>query len=506
MSQSEHNKFSLRDKICCPLCGALFNNSRPVDEGDGRLVCSHCGMEYPVKEGVFYGVIPGVAPEKEIRVLLDRYLFWRNLREGSLESEFQHLIELVRKESRGLYQSALTDACKDIIFSTNPRILVSGTRAREIAQWMAQQGARVVAIDYNPGELLIGEPIYLDIVSSSGEPESWGVRYVVAYPWRLPFLSGQFDVVFYIFHTPCGVPFQKLADELLRVLSRKGKFILFWGQEGTLPVPRGDEEYGALVEPCTYSPMRNPGRLAVKFSLLWSGANHIRINEYSLPEGEGGFTSPESLRNKESQGERRRVRQVITVQAVKRKKALVRGAQKAQRYRAIPEELNSIPQSVAQWEGEAFLREIRRMFRSFVPQEKMKRWIDFGKKLGFWNELGWRSIENIGTEKARYPYSHSFCYLRGERDAKQLKIYLFGIPRRVSKRYKLFIEINGESVELDRPITPGWQTRSVDLSQIADKEVLEVYIQQRNLFRLIDSFAIFDYRSLGVGIKRISVE
>lgn len=474
------------------------------------LVCSHCRTEYPVKDGVFYGIIPGVKPEKELRVLIDRYIFWENLRNGWLEAEFQHIIEQARKGSRPLYHSALAEACKDIVFSSGPNVLVSGAGASGIALWMARQGARVVAVDYNPAELLTGESIYFEPEQSISETGLGGIRYVVAYPWRLPFLSGQFDVVFHVFHTPCGVAFQKLADELLRVLTWRGKLILFWGQEGTLPVPRGNEKCSPLVVPLTYTPLRTPSRVAVKFSLLWSGASKCRVTEYLPPEVEKEFSGAEPHKDEyeyeDSQIERRWLREVITLQAIKRKKSRVGSHKKPQKSITLPEEFRTISQSVTKWDKKDFLKEIRKIFRSLLPVEKIRTSIDFGKKLGFWNELGWRHIENIGTEKARYPYSHSFCYLRGKRGAKQLKIFLFGIPRRVSRHYKLQIEINGERVELDRPIAPGWQTRIVDLSQIADKELLEVYIQQRNLFRMIDSFAIFDYRSLGVGIKRMSVE
>ncbi len=126
--------------------------------------------------------------------------------------------------------------------------------------------------------------------------------------------------------------------------------------------------------------------------------------------------------------------------------------------------------------------------------------------MGFWNELGWRPVENIGTEMARYPFSRALCYLKGNPDAQKITLNVFGVPRRVARRYNLEVEVNGQPIDPDKTITPGWQSLTFDISSVNDKDVLEVFINQQNMFRLIDSFSIFDYRSLGIGIKTISVE
>ncbi len=489
--------------IRCPVCGALFSNPREVDEPEGTLSCSLCSAHFPVHDGVFYGLIPTVQPEKEIRVLLDRHLFWQNMTEGTLEAEFRHVIDLAREEARTSFKDSLEKACKSIMFSQNPTVLVSGSGAREVGVWMAEKGARTVVLDYYPQELLTSDANYLEVDSANAMSEN--LRYVVAFPWRLPFSNEQFDVVLHLYSTPCPIPFQRLTSELIRVLKRKGKFILFWGQEASQPMPRGDEKHGFLVEPRTYNPTRNPGKSAANFSLIWGGLSQIHTFESTLSPDEKEIVEDDSGDENWTSPPPRTLR-AITFEGIKRKKSRAHPPQKNRHIEDFPEEVRLFPHHLAKWQEESLFKYLDDTFRDFVPERNLSERIDCGKNLGFWNQLGWRHVENIGTEMARYPFSHSFCFLKGNPDAQTIKIFLFGIPRRVSKRYKMHVEINGTPLELDNPIIPGWQTRTIDISSIDNKALLEVHFHQEHMFRLSESFAIFDYRSLGVGIKRITVE
>lgn len=493
-----NSNFSLIEKVCCPLCGALFRNARQVDSEEGIVICSHCRSEFPIKEGVLFAPAISHPAEKELRLLTDRHLFWQNLQQGTLEAEFKHIVQLVHQGSAQIFRTALSEATSDIIFTTGPAILVSGIGAAEIARWMAGKGARVVALDYNPAELLQARAVYLTgETTDSLQRSTFNVqpRFIVAFPWRLPFLNEQFDAVLHVLSTPCAVFWQKLITELLRVLRRRGKLILFWGRGGRSPLPRGNELSGGLIEPRTYCSPDNPGRLTMKLSLLWAGATKIRLQETKD-------------KREERREEREGIEQALTITATKRKKAKRSSPYTRNKKQEARDKINKfarLPFLMAQWERGDYLRELRLLFRKCVPAKAVTSQIDFSKKLSFWNELGWRGCEEIGSELARYPLSHAFCFLKSEPAKKALKIYLFGIPRRVIKDYRLEVEVNGLPVELDKPIAPGWQTRTILLPPVAEKGVLEIYFRQQSLFRLIDNFAIFDYRSLGIGIKSIEV-
>ena len=503
VAKVEHNRITLADRICCPLCGALFHNPRQVEEISGTLVCSHCETEYPIRNSVFYGIIPAVKPEREIRTLLDRHLFWSNLDSHTLEAEYVHFLDLVRADAATHYSARLSNVCKDINFHIAPNILVSGAGAREIATWLAEKGARVVAVDFYPPELLQGNSHYLHINPESADDPT-KIRYVVAFPWRLPFLNEQFDAVLHVACTPCDVPCQKLIDEMTRIAIRKSPVILFWGQEGALAAPHGDELHAGLIEPRGYLPFRNPGRTALKLDLLWAGVEHVSfmVDELNLDE------SQLKTRQKADVDERKehtiRSRRAITIKGFKRKQSSARAPQAFQKHIDILPECEKFPRIIAQWTATGFIESLRALFRIYAAENTLPETIDFGKNLGFWNELGWRHTEIIGAETARYPLAHSFCYLSGHNNPASLKLHLFGVPRRVSSSYRITLDINGKEVSLGEQILPGWQTRIIDLTDIENKDVLEIYLKQENLFRMIDSFSIFDYRSLGIGVKNIS--
>ena len=500
MGKMTSERFSLRDKICCPMCGALFGHARPVDESDGMLNCSHCSAEFPIRDGVLFATVPALQPEREIRAVVDRYIFWQNLINDTLEAEFKHALDLSSKASETIYKKAFSDIAGRINFHSNPTILICGAGAGEIAAPLVKNGSRVVALDYHPAELLFG-------LHGTGNTERTfpdaHIRSVVAYPWRMPFLNEQFDIVVYLQSTPCPVSFQQTLNELVRVLVRRGKLFLFWGYEGNLPQPHGNEAHYGMFSPRTYQSWRAPGEFAIKMALLYAGGRSISFRHYkdNLPVGTEGLSQSGS--NDE---------QVIfqknafSAEVVKRKAHQVRGPQRPGRVVDRYKKYNSFPSIMARFQDTAFLYDIRQFYRHILSPRDLYSSVDYGKNLGFINELGWRHIENIGTEQARYPFSLAFCYLKGNDSARVLKLNIFGIPRRVSRRYVLDVEVNGTTIQLDKPISPGWQTRYLDLSNLKDTSVIEVFIHQQNLFRLIDSFAIFDYRSLGIGVKRISVE
>jgi hypothetical protein len=135
----------------------------------------------------------------------------------------------------------------------------------------------------------------------------------------------------------------------------------------------------------------------------------------------------------------------------------------------------------------------------------LKRTIDFAEELSPLNRVGWRDPELIGVEKARYPLGDAICYLQGNTSASRLEIDLFGVPRRVARKFALSVAVNDVSLPIDRGIKPGWQTLQIDLAPVPDKSILEVHLHQKGLFRPYDIFGVDDYRELGVGIKRISI-
>jgi hypothetical protein len=148
---------------------------------------------------------------------------------------------------------------------------------------------------------------------------------------------------------------------------------------------------------------------------------------------------------------------------------------------------------------------LRRITRSQIPARELKREIHFAKNLSHLNRVGWRAPEVIGAEKARYPLRDAICFLQGDPTASRLEMELFGIPRRVAKRFRLSVKVNDTPLTLDRKIKPGWQILSLDLTPVSDKSVLEVHLHQNGLFRPWDIFGVEDYREIGVGIKQIRV-
>lgn len=500
MGKMTSERFSLRDKICCPMCGALFGHARPVDESDGMLNCSHCNAEFPIREGVFFATVPALQPDREVRVVIDRYIFWQNLIKDTLEEEFKHALDLSHMASEIVYKKAFSDIAERINFHSNPTILICGAGAGDIAAPLVKNGSRVVALDYLPSELLFG---LHGADNTEATFSNTHIRSVVAYPWRLPFLNEQFDIVIYIQSTPCPVSFQQTLNELVRVLVRRGKLFLFWGYEGKLPQPHGNEAHYGLFPPRTYQSLRTPGELAIKMSLLYAGGRSIIFRHYK--DNPAGRTK-EQFATSSNDEQIILQKDAFSVEAIKRKSHQVRGPQRPARTAERYKRFNTLPAIMARFGDAAFFSDIRRFYSNTLTPHDLEPSLDFGKNLSFVNELGWRHVENIGTEQARYPFSQAFCYIKGEDSAKVIKLSIFGIPRRVSRRYILDVEVNGITLQLDKPISPGWQTRYLDVSNLKDRSVFEIFIHQKNLFRLIDSFAIFDYRSLGIGFKRISVE
>jgi len=166
-----------------------------------------------------------------------------------------------------------------------------------------------------------------------------------------------------------------------------------------------------------------------------------------------------------------------------------------------------LPESLAEliFAFEKNLAVLRRINRSQIPAATLKHEIDFSKDLSRLNRVGWRPPEIIGVEKARYPLSDAICFLQGDPAASQLEIELFGVPRRVARRFTLSIVVNDIPLPLEHSIKPGWQTLRVNLTPVPDKSVLEVHLHQNGLFRPCDIFGVEDYREIGVGIKRILV-
>lgn len=496
-------QLSLIEKICCPRCGALFRNARQVDSNDGVLICSHCASEFPVRDGVLYATALAHQPAKELRVLIDRLLFWYNLQSNTLEAEFKHLIQLTRQQAEPIFNTALSDATRGIIFTTAPTILVSGVGAGEIGRWMAGKGARVIALDYNPAELLKGEAVFLK--QDAMPVEKMFLRYVVAFPWQLPFLNEQFDVVFHTLSTHCPVSARNLIAELLRVLMRNGSLILFLGPTTKLPLPVGNEQVGKLIEPRTYCLQSTPSKVAFKIALLIGGAGKIQQKEYLLPETErraDSITEDDVSVTIPFPS----LRRAFTIIARKRKKDSRSSPPKSISTASLINDLSLLPFILGEKSTfEELSRQLRRLFRLCVPPQELSTRIDFAKKLNFWNELGWRDSEQIGSELARYPFSNAFCYLSASSQAQYLRVYLFGVPRRVSRRYRLQVQVNDEPVEIEPPLTPGWQTLKLKLPPLKDTKLLEIFFQQQNLFRLIDRFGIFDYRSLGIAIKSVEL-
>ncbi|MCX7766662.1 MAG: class I SAM-dependent methyltransferase, partial [Candidatus Sumerlaeia bacterium] len=399
--------------------------------------------------------------------------------------------------------TALTDAIREIIFTTTPTILVSGVGAGEIGRWMANKGARVIALDYNPAELLKAEAVFLKMEMIP--VDKLFLRYVVAFPWQLPFINEQFDVVFHTLATPCPVSVRRLVAELLRVLTRNGRLILFWGPPTKLALPAGNEQVGRLIEPRTYCMQYTPGKVAFKIALMIEGAGKIQQREYFLREPEQPVNSltdedvsiiipPPCLRR------------AFTLSARKRRKDSRSSPPKSISPASLINDLSLLPFILGERSAfEELSRKLRQLFRLCVPMKELSPRIDFAKRLNFWNELGWRNREQIGSELARYPFSNAFCFLPANSQAQYLKVYLFGVPRRVSRRYRLQVRINDELVEIEPALTPGWQILNLKLPALKDTKLLEIYFQQHNLFRLIDRFGIFDYRSLGVAIKSVDL-
>jgi hypothetical protein len=82
---------------------------------------------------------------------------------------------------------------------------------------------------------------------------------------------------------------------------------------------------------------------------------------------------------------------------------------------------------------------------------------------------------------------------------------VFGIPRKVARKYLLKVLVNGEELPLPSRIEPGWQQLDFQIPRAAENGIYEVHICQDNLFLPIDVYGIEDYRELGIGVQWLEI-
>lgn len=526
----------LVEMIRCPRCGGRFANARVADEPSSaaeHLVCAKCTDRYPMRNGIPCLVTFSPHTLTTLHELLMYWHFYERLRKHRIERD--RLEEKCSEflSSIHLYRTTFYDAISHIEFSRKPLVCDVGAGMCETSYVLSQNGARVIATDFSPFDLLNPrlfslhtEEIHNFYQAFDGiapiDPDAAGFRRVVSGATLLPFDDETFDVVF------CRSTLHHLPDipaalaEMARVLKPAGSLIIVCEPGRSIL----DSERHYLDYLLDYQEGINehaPTVFAYWRALQRTGFGKISIHCYNPAFG---YRTGKVLRSFRLHPDPQRY---AGMRASSRFGLLpfiwlgcvvnIYATKKIPRARSTPAKLdrtpipknvdleNMLPKPLAEiiFSFEKNLSLLRRITRSQIPAGTLKPEIDFAKDLSHLNRVGWRAPEIIGAERARYPLSDALCFLQGDPSASQLEIEFFGVPRRVARRFKLSLVVNDIALKLESSIRPGWQTLRVELAQVPDKQVLEVHLHQNGLFQPYDIYGVEDYREIGIGIKRIRV-
>ncbi len=451
----------------------------------------------------------------------------RRIERDRLEEKFSEFSSSIQ-----IYRTTFYNGISRIDFSKRPLICDVGAGMCETSYVLSQKGARVVATDFSPLDLLNPrlfslhtEEVHDFYQAFDGiapiDADAAGLRRVVCEATLLPFNDETFDVVF------CRSTMHHLTDipsafaEMARILKPTGSLVIVC-EPGRSVLDSEKQYLDYLLDYQEGINEKAPTVFTFWHALRKTGFGEISIECYSPAFGHrvskllrrfNLHPDPQKYAGMHASSRYGLLPFVwlgcvVNIYATKIRR--VRRVPPKLRTTPIPEGSNLstiLPEPLAEliFAFEKNLPVLRRIIRSQIPAAALKQEIDFSKHLPHLNRVGWRPPEIIGVEKARYPLSDAICFLQGDPAASQLEIELFGVPRRVAKRFSLSIVVNDIPLTLEHSIKPGWQTLLVNLAPVPDKSVLEVHLHQNGLFRPCDIFGVEDSREIGIGIKRIRV-
>jgi SAM-dependent methyltransferase len=521
--------FRISDLIVCPWCRALFVNPQVADlteKGPEYLECSRCLERFPVVKHV-----PGLAVwdsrgADTLRELLMYHDFYSKLRNRSFEKDrIENKLEEFRN-AKEIYAKAYYRAVEQIDFTGSPLVCDIGAGMCETSKMLADRGARVVATDLSPFDILRprlfslhSEPIndfytIFDGVRRWDESEI-NFRRVLCDALRLPLKDENFDVVFYrsTLHHLASV--RQALQEAARILLPQGRLIiscepsrsildgekpyldyLLDYQEGisehvpVLPVYllallRAD--FGDISIECFFP---SYGHRIRRFLKVWGKHADAQTLDGFKTNKLGGFLKMLPLGC------------VVNIYARKRRRK--RFSRKTHERMATPFGDKTFSDILFEFDDHVAL--LRKMNRGYLDPGKLGGKIDFSKRLERINSRGWRDVETIGAEKARFPLRDAFCYFSSSCKQPRLKMRVFGVPRRVARKYVLKVFANDEELSLPAPLEPGWQEIEFPIPHVAEQGTYEIHLQQTNLFLPIDVYGTEDYRELGIGVQWMKIE
>jgi SAM-dependent methyltransferase len=520
--------FRISDLLVCPWCRAFFVNPQLADlteDGPEYLECSSCRERFPVRRYIpALAVWDGRGPDN-LRELLMYYDFYHKLQNRSFERDrIKDKLQEFRN-SKELYAKAFYKAVEQIDFSGNPLICDIGAGMCETSKFLADRGARVIATDLSPFDILRprlfslhNEPVndfyaIFDGVKRWDETEI-NFRRLLCDAARLPLKDESADAVFYRATLHHVSSIAQALREAARILVPQGRLVIscepirsiFDAEKPyldyLLDYQEGISEHVPVLPTYLYS-LSRAGFGNVSVECFFPSYGH-RVQRFLSKLGkrpdagrfEGYKTSKLSalLKLLPLSG-------VINIYARKtRRKRFSRELRKEQ----IPFADRTFSDILFDFETNIGL--LRGVYRASVNRRTLSARIDFGKSVERINSRGWRNAEIIGAEKARFPLRDAVCFLQSSQKQPRLTMRVFGIPRKVARKYVLRVFVNDEELPLPEAIEPGWQQLDFTLTHPAENGIYEVRLQQTNLFLPIDVYGIEDHRELGIGVQWIAIE